>query len=144
MKRDVANIKKKTIEKNRNIKYVYPYKIDLLGNTVEINLVYNEKDGTLDGIVYDKKIHRVLMHILSDFTQYNIPLTVAEYRKINPEVRVLKIMFNKAGGNASKNSISNKMSIPSKWVKEMGITKSNRSVKVTYDGDRIIIEKNNK
>ncbi|MBQ8997203.1 MAG: AbrB/MazE/SpoVT family DNA-binding domain-containing protein [Clostridium sp.] len=50
-------------------------------------------------------------------------------------------MFNKAGGNASKNSISNKISIPSKWVKEMGLTKTNRSVKVTYDGDKIIIEK---
>lgn len=141
MKRDVANIKKKTIEKNRYIKYSYPYKIEIAEKIFEIKLVYSEKDGTLDGIVYDRKMHKLLMHILRDFSQYNIPLTVSEYRKTNPETRILNIMFNKAGGNASKNSISNKISIPSKWVKEMGLTKTNRSVKVTYDGDKIIIEK---
>lgn len=141
MKKDVANIKKKTIEKKRNIKYNYPYKIVMGGKNIELKLVYNEKDGTLDGIVYDKKIHKVLMELLRDFGKYNIPLTVQEYRKRNPESRTLKVIFSKAGGNASKNAISNKISIPNKWVSEMGMTKSKRNVKVTYDGDRIIIEK---
>lgn len=132
------------IEKNRYIKYYYPYAINMGNNIFEIKLVYNEKDGTLDGIVYEKKIHKLLMHILRDFSQYNIPLTVNEYRKLNPESRKLKVMFNKAGGNASKNAISNKISLPSKWVYELGITKSNRSVTVTCDGEKIIIEKTKK
>ena len=141
MKKDVANIKKKTIEKNRYVKYYYPYKINIANNVFEIKLVYNEKDGTLDGIIYEKNMQKVLMHILRDFSQYNIPLTVKEYRKLHPEARTLKVMFNKAGGNASKNSISNKISLPSKWVSEMGMTTSQRTVKVTYDGEKIIIEK---
>lgn len=141
MKRDVANIKKKTIEKKRNIKYNYPYKINIGGNSVELKLVYNEKDGTLDGIVYEKKNHKILMELLRDFGRYNIPLTVQEYRKRNPETRALKVIFSKAGGNASKNAVSNKITLPNKWISEMGMTKSKRSVKVTYDGDRIIIEK---
>lgn len=141
MKRDVANIKKKTIEKKRNVKYNYPYTIEMNGNSVELKLVYNEKDGTLDGLVYEKKNHKVLMELLRDFGKYNIPLTVQEYRKRNPETRTLKVIFSKAGGNASKNAVSNKISIPNKWVSEMGMTKSKRSVRVTYDGNRIIIEK---
>lgn len=141
MKKDVANIKKKTIEKKRNIKFYYPYKIDILGESFELKLVYDEKDGTLDGIVYEKKIHRVLMEVLKNFGKYNIPLNIKEYRVRNPETRYLKVMFNKAGGNASKNAISNKISLPTKWVSEMGMTKSNRTVRVTYDGERIIIEK---
>lgn len=141
MKKDVANIKKKTIEKKRSIKFYYPYKIDILGESFELKLVYDEKDGTLDGIVYEKKIHRVLMEVLKNFGKYNIPLNIKEYRMRNPETRFLKVMFNKAGGNASKNAISNKISLPTKWVSEMGMTKSNRTVRVTYDGERIIIEK---
>ena len=141
MKKDVANIKKKTIEKKRSIKFYYPYKIDILGESFELKLVYDEKDGTLDGIVYEKKIHRVLMEVLKDFGKYNIPLNIKEYRMRNPETRFLKVMFNKAGGNASKNAISNKISLPTKWVSEMGMTKSNRTLRVTYDGERIIIEK---
>ena len=141
IKRDVANIKKKTIEKKRAIKYMYPYTIEMDDKGVELKLVYSEKDGTLDGIVYEKKIHKIQMELLRDFGKYNIPLTVQEYRKRKPESRTLKVIFSKAGGNASKNAISNKLSLPSKWVSEMGLTKSKRTVKVTYDGDRIIIEK---
>lgn len=141
MKKDVANIKKKTIEKKRNVKFYYSYKIDILGESFELKLVYNEKDGTLDGIVYEKKIHRVLMEVLKNFGKYNIPLNIKEYRMRNPETRYLKVMFNKAGGNASRNAISNKISLPTRWVSEMGMTKSNRTVCVTYDGERIIIEK---
>ena len=81
------------------------------------------------------------MEVLKNFGKYNIPLNIKEYRMRNPETRYLKVMFNKAGGNASKNAISNKISLPTKWVSEMGMTKSNRTVRVTYDGERIIIEK---
>ncbi|MBD8045823.1 hypothetical protein [Clostridium faecium] len=57
------------------------------------------------------------------------------------EKRVLKILFNKAGGNASENSYTYKISVPATWVKEMGITKDSREVIVAFDGSKIIIKK---
>lgn len=57
------------------------------------------------------------------------------------DIRTLKIMFNKAGGTASKNSYSPKISLPKKWTDEMGLTLDDREVNVEFDGKRIIIEK---
>lgn len=55
--------------------------------------------------------------------------------------RILKILFNKTGGNASKNSYSYKISVPAAWVKEMEITSEDREITATFDGEKIIIEK---
>lgn len=143
MKRDVANIRKRVIEQNRTIKCFYPYKIKIGEKEIELKLVYNEDGGLLDGFVYEREYHQILMVVLRDFSKLNIPLTVCEYRAKNPESRILRVMFNKAGGNASKNAISNKMSLPSKWVSEMGMTKEDRKVLVTFDGGKIVIEKLN-
>lgn len=57
------------------------------------------------------------------------------------EERVLKIMFNKSGGNASKNSYAPKLSIPKAWLDKMDITLEERDVKVTFEGFKITIEK---
>ena len=57
------------------------------------------------------------------------------------EERNLKILMNKSGGNASKGSYSYKMSIPSSWAKQMGVTPEERTMKVSFDGEKIIIEK---
>ena len=40
MKKDVANIKKRTIEKKRNIKYNYPYIINMRGNNIELKIFF--------------------------------------------------------------------------------------------------------
>lgn len=58
------------------------------------------------------------------------------------ESRNLKIMYNKSGGTASKNSYSPKVSIPKKWLDKMEVTMDNRDVKLSFDGEKIIIEKN--
>lgn len=58
------------------------------------------------------------------------------------EKRLLKVMFNKSGGTASKNSYSPKLSLPKSWTDEMNLTLEDREVNVTFDGKRIIIEKN--
>lgn len=55
--------------------------------------------------------------------------------------RVLKVMFNKSGGTASKNSYSPKLSLPKSWTDEMNLTLDDREVKVEFDGKRITIEK---
>lgn len=55
--------------------------------------------------------------------------------------RELKIMFNKSGGTASKNSYSPKISIPKSWLDDMGITLDEREIIANYEDKKIIIEK---
>ena len=57
------------------------------------------------------------------------------------EVRTLRCMINKVGGNAGKNAVNYKISVPSAWAGAMGITPESRDLKVTFDGEKIIIEK---
>ncbi len=55
--------------------------------------------------------------------------------------RELKIMFNKSGGTASKNSYSPKISIPKSWLDDMGITLDEREIIASYENKKITIEK---
>lgn len=57
------------------------------------------------------------------------------------ENRELKIMFNKSGGTASKNSYSPKISIPKSWLDDMGITLDAREIIASYENKKITIEK---
>lgn len=58
------------------------------------------------------------------------------------EQRDYNVMVNLAGGNAGKDSKTYRISIPSKWANELGITKENRAVTLTFTDDKkIIIEK---
>lgn len=51
------------------------------------------------------------------------------------------IIMSKAGGNASKNSLAYKISIPAGAIKDLGITPEDRSVILSYGDGRIVIEK---
>lgn len=51
------------------------------------------------------------------------------------------IIFNRAGGNASKNAISYKISIPADMIRELGVTEDNRSVIMTCENGIITIKK---
>lgn len=53
------------------------------------------------------------------------------------EKRKLRIIFTKGGSG----SVTTKMSIPSTWVNQMGISELLREVNVTFDGEKITIEK---
>ena len=57
------------------------------------------------------------------------------------EKRNGKIIFAKAGGNASKNAYNCKVSLPKKWIDAMGITIDNRDVALQFDGKSIVLEK---
>lgn len=57
------------------------------------------------------------------------------------EQRQLKVSFNKSGGTAGKGGITNRITIPTAWIKEMGISLEDREITATFDGDKIIIEK---
>ncbi len=51
------------------------------------------------------------------------------------------IIMGKAGGTAGKNSVNYKISLPADMVKEIGITQDDKSVLVSLENGKIIIEK---
>lgn len=57
------------------------------------------------------------------------------------ECRKAKIIFSKPGGTAGKGGISNRVTLPVSWVKKMGFTQDDREVLLSFDGNRIVIEK---
>lgn len=57
------------------------------------------------------------------------------------EERQAKVSFNKSGGTAKGTAITNRVTIPTSWIKEMGITEENREVKLVIENNKIIIEK---
>lgn len=58
------------------------------------------------------------------------------------ETRERNISINRAGGNASRSANNYRISLPTPWMKQMGIDPDNRDVVIGFDGDRIYIEKN--
>ena len=57
------------------------------------------------------------------------------------EKRNGRIMIHTPGGTAAKGSYTYKLSIPTSWIKEMGITEDNREVELSFDGSTISISK---
>ena len=53
------------------------------------------------------------------------------------ERRIAKLIIGKAGGTAGKDSKTYKVSLPSKWVTELGLTDS--KIELSFDSERIII-----
>lgn len=53
------------------------------------------------------------------------------------ENKDLKITFNKGGSG----SITPRLSLPAKWIREMGLDQDNREIKARFEEDKIILEK---
>lgn len=51
------------------------------------------------------------------------------------------IMINKAGGNSGANTKNYRVSIPADMVRELGVTEEDRSVILTCEDGKVIIEK---
>ena len=51
------------------------------------------------------------------------------------------IMINKAGGNSGANTKNYRVSIPADMIRELGVTEDNRSVVLTCENGKIVIEK---
>ena len=51
------------------------------------------------------------------------------------------IMFNKAGGNAGKDSYVYRMSVPAAMIEALGLTPDNRDVMLKIEPGKVIIEK---
>lgn len=57
------------------------------------------------------------------------------------EKRNANVMFGKAGGNASKNAYTCRISLPKTWLDRMGLNPERREVELAFDGDRITVER---
>lgn len=55
------------------------------------------------------------------------------------EERAAKIIFDKASGNASKDSYTCKLSLPKIWLDRMGIRPESRGVTLSFDGKSITV-----
>ena len=51
------------------------------------------------------------------------------------------VIFNKAGGNASKNAMTYKINIPADMIRELGITEDDRSVILNCENGILTIKK---
>ena len=51
------------------------------------------------------------------------------------------VMFAIAGGNASKNAYTCRISLPMDAIKALGVTPDDRSVTLTIDENRVVITK---
>lgn len=60
------------------------------------------------------------------------------------KVRKRRLMINKAGGTAGKDSVNYRVSLPAPWIKDMGLGKENRVLELKFDGEKIIIKKDGK
>lgn len=59
----------------------------------------------------------------------------------NKECRKVKVLMGSPGGNSGKGSSYYRVAIPPVWAQQMGITQDERVVKLTFDGKRMIVEK---
>lgn len=57
------------------------------------------------------------------------------------EERKVRLIINKPGGTAGKNSLTYKISLPSKWIKAMQLSADERNVVISFDGEKIAIRK---
>lgn len=57
------------------------------------------------------------------------------------EERKAKVSFNKSGGTAKGNAITNRVTIPTKWIKHLEITEEDRDIRLILESNKIIIEK---
>lgn len=57
------------------------------------------------------------------------------------EERKARIIFNRVGGNAGKNSLNTKISLPKSWVDNLELTPDNREVILRKLNNRIILLK---
>lgn len=57
------------------------------------------------------------------------------------EHRTAKVNISTAGGTAAKNSRTCKVTLPTTWLEEMGITEQQRQLELTFDGTTITLSR---
>ena len=90
---------------------------------------------------YNDSNKNIVTPVILNLDTYSIPRTIQQYYKSNPLVKDAVVTWNLAGGNASQNAVSNKVSIPKRWLDIMDISEDDRSIRMIFNGQRITIEK---
>ena len=139
---DVAVLDTRKIEKIE-VDFRHPFEIFMNDILYMIELVYDSNTKKLKGFVYEQDKRSVIGYVVHNMESLNIPQTLSEYYSTYNDVKGGKVSWSKAGGNASKNSISNKVSIPNQWLSVMDIDEDDRNIKLAFNGNQIIIEKSN-
>ncbi|MBU5425030.1 hypothetical protein KQI41_01290 [Tissierella pigra] len=62
-------------------------------------------------------------------------------KSLNTETRIAKISINKKGGTASREAVGYRLILPNAWMNKLGITEESREVILSFDGEKITIEK---
>jgi len=57
------------------------------------------------------------------------------------EKRIAKVNVSSAGGTASKNSKTHKITLPGSWLAILGINENNRELELEFDGRQIILSR---
>lgn len=57
------------------------------------------------------------------------------------ENRKMNCMINKSGGNSGSGTVNYRVSIPNAWAQQLRITKDDRELVMTFDGEKIIISR---
>ena len=57
------------------------------------------------------------------------------------ETRIGNIIISAAGGTAGAGAKTYKMSLPTAWINELGISGTDRQVKLSFDGKQIVISR---
>lgn len=127
------------IERDIKVEYTYKYILEINDKKFEIELIY-DNNRELKGFVYNYN-RDLFQYIFNNFSRLNFPRTVQEYFQQHSIEKDATVSWVSAGGNSSQNAISNKVSIPRKWLELMDIDESNRDIRIVFDGEKITIEK---
>lgn len=127
------------IERNIKIEYAYEFILEINNKEFELELIY-DNDKILKGFVYNNN-RDLFQYIFKNINSLDIPKTLQDYFKQFFIVKDTSVTWTNAGGNSSQNSISNKVSIPRKWLELMDIDEDNRDIRMIFDGQKITIEK---
>lgn len=65
----------------------------------------------------------------------------SERQELSQETRKAKMFMGSPGGNAGKGASYYRVGIPPVWAQAMGVTSEERDLLLTFDGERVIIEK---
>ena len=57
------------------------------------------------------------------------------------DIRKANIIVGKSGGNAKGESKTFKLSLPTAWMRELGIDDDSRQVELSFDGEKIVLQK---
>lgn len=103
---------------------------DKFTELTNVDFINNGLGGLMDYLIRKKEF-------------INVNATTIE-EGLNSKERILKVTFNKSGGTSSRNGITTRLTLPTSWIKELGLTEENREVIAKLEDGKIIIEPKNK